>query len=152
MRFGGENVPVVLPGGCQCPETPHPAGDIVYLLPRLSFDGGLAAGAAIREAPTSASGGIDADLLAEALVRAYLDHQVVGWNLTDADGQPVPFSPALLRSDYTSAVEVGNAADDLYTEALLAPLQGAASTSSPRGAKAASTSPRTRSPGRPRKR
>lgn len=146
-RFGGERVAVPLPGGCQCPGAPHER-DEVYLLPRLTFDGGAAAEAVI----STAIGTGDADAVAVPLVRAYLAHQVAGWNLVDADGQPVPYSMELLLSDWETARVVGDAADELYSEGLLAPLVAAVSTSSQGGRTAPSTSPRTRTASSRRKR
>lgn len=146
-RFGGEPVAVPLPGGCQCPGTPH-AQDEVYLLPRLTFDGGAAAEAVLM----SGIGHRDADALVRPLIRAYLEHQVSGWNLVGEAGVPVPFSPALLLSDWDTAKAVGDAADGLYSETLLAPLRDAVQKSLPAGPTAPSTSPRTRSASTRRKR
>ena len=148
-RFGGENVTVPL-GPCACPSTPHAGGDEVYLLPRLSFKGGAAGDAAI----TAALGRpeLDTDAMTTALVEAYIRHQVAGWNLVDADGAPVPWSPDLLLSDWTSSRAVGEVADELYSEALLAPLVASVSKSSQGGPTAPSTSPRTRSASTRRKR
>jgi hypothetical protein len=145
-RFGGANVTVPLPGGCQCPGTPH-AQDEVYLLPRLTFDGGAAAEAVLERA----IGGGDAEAIAVPLMHAYLEHQVVGWNLTDAAGAPLPYTRDLLVRDWESARIVADKADDLYSGALLAPLLAAASQSSPGGPTAASTSARTPTASRRRK-
>lgn len=146
-RFGGENVTVALPGGCQCPGTPH-AQDEVYLLPRLTFDGGAAAEAVLRDG----LGKGDLDAIAVPVLHAYLAHQVAGWNLVGPDGKPVPYSAALLIKDWESARVVGDAADDLYSGVLLAPLVASASASSPGGPTGASTSPRTRTASKPRRR
>ena len=146
-RFGGENVPVALPGGCRCPGTPH-AQDEVYLLPRLTFEGGARSDAVIA---AHLERGDTADL-GRALSRVYLTEQVAGWNLTGEGGLPLPFAPALLLSDWEASRVVADKADDLYSEVLLAPLVTAASKSSPAGRTAASTSARTRTASRPRKR
>lgn len=146
--FGGERVTVPLPA-CRCPGTPHER-DEVYLLPALTFDGGAAADTAVRRAPVTETG-LDVDRLTKDLCRAYLTHQVAGWNLVDADGRPVPYSASLLLSNWEVARIVGDAADELYSEGLLAPLVAAVSTSSPAGPTGPSTSPRTRSASRPRK-
>lgn len=146
-RFTTDTVTAPLPGGCQCKGTPHER-DEVYLLPTLTYDGGAAADAAMQR--TLGSG--DAGLVTREVVRAYLTHQVAGWNLLTDDGAPLPYDPALLLSDWTAALAVGDVADDLYSEVLLAPLREAASTSSPGGPTAASTSARTRSASTPRKR
>ena len=137
-RFGGGSVTAHLPGPCGCPGTPHER-DEVYLLPVLSFDGGSAADAALKRMLGSG----DTEAVTREVVRAYLTHQVAGWNLTGPDGAPLPYDPALLLSDWTSALAVGEVADGLYSEVLLAPLVVAASTSSPGGPTAPSTSART---------
>lgn len=146
-RFGGANVTVALPGGCQCPGSPHET-DEVYLLPKLSFDGGYAADEALRKG----LGTGDPDAVSKPLVRAYLEHQVAGWNLVGEDGMGLPFSPALLLSDWDIALAVGNVADDLYSEALLRPLVEAVSTSSPGGRTARSTSRKKPAASKARKR
>jgi hypothetical protein len=148
-RFGGDNVTVVLPGGCQCPSGPH-RQDEVYLLPRLTFDGGAAAEAVITR--HLASSPVDEEALSRDLCAAYIRHQAIGWNLVDESGAPAPFSVDLLLSDWTTARVVADKADDLYSAGLLAPLVEAASPSSPRSRTAASTSPRTRPASRARKR
>lgn len=145
-RFGGANITVALPGGCQCPGTPHEQ-DEVYLLPRLTFDGGAAAEDVIR----AGLGKGDVDAIAVPITHAYLTHQVAGWNLVGPDG-PLPYSSDLLVKDWESARVVGDAADDLYSGVLLAPLVASVSKSSPGGPTGPSTSPRTRSASRPRKR
>lgn len=151
-RFGGDNVTVGLPGGCQCPGTPHEQ-DEVHLLPRLTFDGGAAGNAVLQR---WAAGLVSDDPKArEAFERdlsvVYLTHQVAGWNLVDDSGKPIPYSPDMLLSDYGTARAVADRADDLYSEALLAPLAAAVSTSSPAGRTAGATS-RSRPPsGRRRK-
>lgn len=139
-RFPADRVTVALAGGCQCPGQPH-AQDEVYLLPRLSWEGGSAAEAVI----AAALGRGDAEAVARPLVRAYLEHQVAGWNLAGPDGAPLPYDVELLLSDWSIARAVGEAADELYSEALLAPLVASASKSSPAGPTGASTSARTRS-------
>ena len=145
-RFGGALVSVPL-GHCACPGTPHAGGDEASLLPRLSYEGGAAA-----ERTVNRVIGTDPEAVATALCRVYIEHQVSGWNLTDADGAPVPFTAALLLSDWTTSRLVAEAADGLYSEGLLAPLVAAVSTSSPPSQTAPSTSPRTRSASSRRKR
>lgn len=147
-RFGGEPVVAPLPGPCECPGSPHDR-DEVYLLPRLTFDGGAAADRVITR---HLGPDMDTSVLADELIRVFLEHQVSGWNLLGDDGAPLPYSAALLLSDREAAVAVGDAADALYAEALLAPLQAAVQKSLPAGPTAPSTSPRTRTAGRPRKR
>ena len=144
-RFGGQNVTVLL-GPCGCPSTPHEQ-DEAYLLPRLSFDGGAAA-----EAAVVAHLGEDRGTIERALGEAYIRHQVVGWNLVDGNGDPLPWDPALLLSDWSIARPVAEMADGLYSTVLLAPLVATVSTSSQGGRTAPSTSARTRSATTRRKR
>ena len=68
---------------CYCPGSPHEA-DIVYLAPQLSMAGGMAAQSAISEGIT------DARLLQEMLAAIWIRHGVIGWNLVDEDGDPLP--------------------------------------------------------------
>lgn len=148
-RFSTTPITVPLPGGCQCPGQPH-AQDETYLLPRLTFDGGAAAEAVINRHLSLSP--MDTDALGRDLVRAYLTHQVAGWNLVTEDGTPLPYDPALLLSDWETALAVGDRADDLYSEVLLAPLRVAVQKSLPAGPTGPSTSPRTSTASRPRKR
>ena len=145
-RFGGDPVAVSL-GACQCPGTPHEGGDEVYLLPRLSLAGGAAASRVVaRFVPLMAERGEDAqdpDLNARfglELGKVYIQEQTTGWNLTGEAG-PLPFSTELLLSDWATGRPVADAADDLYSKALLDPLVEAVSTSSRDGPTAGSTSP-----------
>jgi hypothetical protein len=120
----GEPVAVAI-GGCACPSTPHADGDVVYLRPRLDYAGGSEAISTMQ----AASGSVED--LARSLVPVYIRHGAIGWNLVDDDGAPVPFDVEALLSDWTVAYEVGEAADTLYSEAVLSPLLQRASSSSP---------------------
>ena len=120
----GEPVAVAI-GQCDCPGSPHPDGDVVYLRPRLDYAGGSEAIAVMQ----AASGSVEE--LARALVPVYIRHGATGWNLLDADGFDVPFDVEVLLSDWNVAYEVGEAADTLYSEAVLRPLLQRASSSSP---------------------
>jgi hypothetical protein len=111
------DVPVSI-GPCECPGTPHGDGDFVYLAPVLSAPGGMAAQGAIADA------GTDGVRLQELLWRVYRDHSIVGWNLVDDDGDPVP----LTAENKEQALPYGKGgqivadkADDLYNEDVLRP-------------------------------
>jgi hypothetical protein len=111
------DIPVSI-GPCECPGTPHGDGDVVYLSPALSASGGMAAQGAISDA------GTDTVRLQELLWRIYRDHCVVGWNLLDAEGEPVP----LTSENKDQALPFGKGgqavadrADELYSEDVLRP-------------------------------
>ena len=116
--FDADNVEVSL-GACYCPGTPHET-DVVYLRPSLSMAGGMAAQAAIQD-------GIgDQILLQELLARVWMRHGVVGWNLVDEEGSPLPIDPATIDQALPygkGGFLVANKADDLYAEDILRPLQ-----------------------------
>lgn len=120
---------------CDCPDKPHPNGDEVYLYPNLTFDGGAAATAALRE-------GVGTSDLGRALGHAYLQWQVAGWNLVDDEGKGVPYDKALLLSDWNLGRPVAERADEMYSEDLLRPLVASVSTSSAPGPTIPQTSPR----------
>ena len=105
-------------GPCECAGQPHET-DLVYLAPALSMSGGMAAQGAIH-----ASGG-DTLRLQELLADIWVRHGVVGWNLLDDKGQPIPLTP----DNIARALPYGKGgrlvaerADDLYAEDILAPL------------------------------
>src|SRR6478672_8848061 len=122
-----ELVPVPL-GYCPCEGTPHAEGDTVYLYPDLSMAGGMAAQGAISEA-TSATG-LDQLRLQELLAQVWITHGVADWTFLedpDAGGKraKVPVTPAniALALPYGKGGRlVADKADDLYNEAVLAPL------------------------------
>lgn len=114
-----DDVPVPI-GECLCPGTPHPDGDVVYLSPALSAAGGMAAQGAIADAES------DSIRLQELLWRVYRDHGVVGWNLLDEDGEPVPLTQANKETGLPYGKGgrlVGDAADSLYVDDVLAPFK-----------------------------
>ena len=105
-------------GGCLCPGTPHPDGDVVYLTAQLSAPGGMAAQGAIADAAD------DGVRLQELLWRIYRDHGIVSWNLLDEDGESVPLTPANIEQalPYSKGGRiVADAADNLYNEEVLTP-------------------------------
>lgn len=116
---------------CACPDTPHPDGDIVYLRPTLSLEGGIAAQFDLR-----ASNGDAAELTRRWLV-TFVRYGAVAWSLDR------PFSVDDLLADFALAMPVAEAANDLYAEALLRPLAAGRPKTSPSGPTVGSTS-RTR--------
>lgn len=121
---------------CACPHTPHPDGDVVTIRPALSLAGGLAAEQQMLEvfgqaplpdgasdAQKDAVGARRALLLRPVWFETFIRHGALGWNLTDEDGEPVPFDPEALLSDYGLARPVGDACADRYSESVLAPFQ-----------------------------
>ena len=128
-RFDTTPVEVVV-GPCECPGTPHPDGDLVYLAPSLSMAGGMAAQGVIAEAAG------DVIRLQELLANVWLRHGVVGWNFLDEQGQPVPLTESTLATALPFGKGgrlVAERADDLYAEDILAPLVERVATLSKRG-------------------
>jgi hypothetical protein len=111
------DVPVSI-GPCECPGTPHGDGDFVYLAPVLSAPGGMAAQGAISDANT------DSVRLQELMWRVYRDHCIVGWNLVDDEGEPVPLTAENKEQALPygkGGQTVADKADDLYNEDVLRP-------------------------------
>ena len=129
---------------CACPGHPHDDGDVVYLRPVLSLEGGLEVVAALArlrnpEVMTAAD-------LAVAITPLYVRHGAIDWNLTDEDGAVVPFDVGALLDDYGLAYPVGVRGDELYGEAVLRPLVETTPKSSRGGRTGVSTSASRRSP------
>lgn len=147
---------------CACPDTPHAEeGDVVYLLPKIGLEGGRAAEldlVAIQELPEDRRSGA----LMARWGATFVLYGAKGWNWveehTDPKGRtsirPVPFDVNVLLSDYRIGREVAEKANDLYAEAVMAPLVAAARPPkpSPNGSTDGSTSPGRTSTGSPRKR
>lgn len=133
-------------GACRCPGTPHPE-DLVYLTPRLTLEGGIAATNII-----AGSGG-DASRVVPALMAAWVRYGVVGWSFVDEGGDPIPVTPATIDEQLggfsEASIAVAEAADGLYSEALMRPLALRSDRPSQPGQIAPSTSA---SPSSPRKR
>lgn len=121
---------------CTCPGTPHDEGDGVYLRPSLTLAGGLAAEHALYDAsrlyPLADNAPADEQERVVAQRTAYirptwfelfLRHGAEGWNLVSEDG-PIPLDLDALLADYAFARPIAEAANDLYGEAVLAPLVG----------------------------
>lgn len=118
---------------CACPGTPHEEGDVVYLSPTISLDGGIAA-----EQDVANSKG-DSDLLIRLWVRTFLTHEAKGWNLVDENG-PVPFDLDTLFADYALARPAADRAVELYGDTVLAPLLARLTKQSPTGQTTGTTS------------
>ncbi len=117
-----DNVPVPL-GYCPCEGTPHPDGDVVYLYPELSMPGGMAAQTAISEA--WGDDGFDAVKFQGLIAPVWVQYGVADWTFLDDLGQPIPANPEnIMRAlPYGKGGRaVAEKADDLYNEAVLAPL------------------------------
>ena len=125
---------------CACPDSPHAEeGDIVYLAPTLSMDGGILAEQQVNQAAG------DGDLLTRLWLKTFLEHGAIGWNLLDEEGGEVPFDLSVILADWTLARPVGDAAAGLYADAVIAPFQTASPSKSPTGRTPRGTS-RTRRP------
>ena len=125
---------------CACPDTPHAdEGDIVYLSPTLSLEGGILA-----EQQLYDSAG-DAARLTRLWLRTFVEHGATGWNFTDENGDPVPFDVSVILADWSLARPIGDAASDTYSESVMRPFQMTAASRSPTGPTRRGTS-RTRRP------
>jgi hypothetical protein len=130
---------------CSCPGSPHPEGDVAELRPYLDYPGGAEALAAI------ASVADDPDRFAEVLGPIFIRRGVVGWNVLDAEGDPVPVTrEALDALRWEDAYELADRADDLYGGQVLAPLVKRMAKPSPTGRTGASTRTRRKSSPKPR--
>jgi hypothetical protein len=139
---------------CQCPGTPHNGkdgaddGDIVYLRPVLGFAAGAEAVRMLGEAMivVSPTGGgpsgqdpiVDNSRSGELVGPVYIRAGVTGWNLVNEDG-PVPLDVEVLLANYTWAYPIAEAADDLYSQALIDPLLKRMNGTSGNGQTGAST-------------
>lgn len=129
---------------CACPNSPHSEGDLVYVKPKLSLAGGLAATADIQAALGNGS------LLAELWLVTFVRHGAVGWNFTDEDGEPVPFDVEALLEDFEIARAVAETCDELYGETVASPLVDRIRRLSKRGPTNGSTSPTSEQTRKPR--
>lgn len=133
-------VPVGI-GDCQCPGSPHPDGDVVYLRPKLGLGAGIAIQRLIVEANQNRA---DSAEISGRLAEAYLLHGVADWNLAGEGGKPVPVNEDTVRimllSDFARSAPLAEAADDLYMAVVLGPLVNRALASSPATSTNGSTS------------
>lgn len=121
---------------CPCPELAgiiqHPDGDTVTLRERLDFRSALGIRndfILLRNEDEVSVG----EALA-ALSEGYLYHGIEAWTLNDEKGEPLPVSHSSIRDALLSrpeiAVEVADAADELYGVAVILPLLARAAKSS----------------------
>lgn len=141
---------------CPCPGAPHADGDTIYLRPTISFRGGVLAEKKALDA-IAAGEGDRQDAVQAALLETYVLYGVADWTLTNGDGETViPVNEQSitdhLLSNYGVALGVAEQANDLYKEAILAPLRARLLKSLPRGRTTGSTSAKTGSSGGSRKR
>ena len=130
---------VVNVGPCRCTgraDTPHPEGDEVYLYPEATITCGLRSNGAL------AAAGDDPAKLELLLGRVFIEEAIAGWSFLDADGE-VPITPATIEHYLPWARGgslIAERANDLYAEAILAPLVKRSASSSGIGPTGASTS------------
>ena len=156
----------VLVGVCRCPNSPH-GEDAVYLRPNVSVPLGTAAtnvsqavmndyldkhpdlrdrlaGADDRDAKIRELAKATLPDATAGLAQVYLEYGIVAWTFVDAKGQPRPVTPEtiaeLLPWD-EGGMEVGERADELYSDRVFAPLARRSARSSPPGPTAPPTSP-----------
>src|SRR5689334_9261094 len=132
---------------CICPLVegkPRHATDSVTLRERLDFRSSLAAQNAVYVLKSEDPEASAADVLA-VLTEAYLLSGIEAWSVVGVDGKPIePTKPNIrtwLLTEMDAALMVAEAADELYRDAVLAPLVSKASTSSPPTPTDESTSP-----------
>ncbi len=133
---------------CVCPVKPdgtvrHPNGDRVKLREKLDFRSGLQARNSIVLLKQDDPDADAADILA-GLTEVYLLVGIESWTLADAKGKPVEVSRGAIRQFLDEhpdeAMEVGDEADGLYSQAVIAPLVARALTLSQPTQTGASTS------------
>ncbi len=120
---------------CVCPPKAdgsprHPNGDKVTLRPKLDFRAGLTARNTVvlikQDDPEA-----DAATILAGLTEVYLLVGIESWTLTDGKGKAVPVSRSAIRElmaeHSEAAMTIGDEADGLYSEAVIAPLVARAS-------------------------
>lgn len=138
---------------CLCPGTPH-AQDTITLRDVLDFRTGKAIRYSVQL--LDADERRDTALVLAILTEGYLLRGVESWTLVDELGKPVPVNQATiterLLSQPTEAEKVSDAADELYSGAVMVPLLAMGSPSSPTGPTEPSTSQTNGSAPKPPKR
>ena len=141
-------VPVRVP----CPSGQHPDGDSVSLKPTIGLAGGYEARRKIGELIDGATN----DEVTGLLLDVYVRHGVAEWTLHDDEGKELPLTRENVRTrlldDLDAGLVIGNAADDLYTPAVVLPLAKRVKESLPGTPAEISTSAKTGSSPSPRKR
>jgi hypothetical protein len=122
---------------CICPvQTAH--RDTITLSDKLDFRGAMACRQAVRFLKLQDPDASEGDMLG-TLTEHYVIHGIEDWTAQEADERgklaPVPVTGGNIRRlvlpYWDIAMEVADAADNLYTEAILLPLLGVAPNSSP---------------------
>jgi hypothetical protein len=145
---------VIVKVACLCPPdgSRHPDGDDVHLHERLSFRSAVTMQKSVISLRSEVDDPSTAEILA-VLTEAYIVYGVSAWTLQDAKGKAIPVNRSTitehLLSNLGAALEVADAADDLYQEAVLLPLVARGSRSSVTTPTSESTSPPTSSPAEP---
>lgn len=123
---------------CICPVKPdgavrHADGDRIELRERLDFRSSLAAQNTVFVLKAEDPDASSADILA-ALTESYLLSGVESWSVVDEKGKPVEPTRTAIRERLLTRLDVAlivaERADELYRDAVIAPLVRAASTSS----------------------
>jgi hypothetical protein len=145
---------------CICPpkatgEVRHVNGDRVELRERLGFRSALTARNTIALLKQDDPDVQPPEILA-ALTEVYLEHGIASWTLVDDRGKPTEPNKEnvrrLMEFHPDVAMDIGDACDELYTEAVILPLVNRALTSSPDTQTRGSTSPTTTPlPARPKR-
>lgn len=121
---------------CACPGTPHPDGDVVYLLPSLSLEGGAAAEMerdlvidGYNDVTEAERIRLTLRMLAR-LTDVYVRYGAVAWNFERLNEQgrnePEPFDVEVLLRSYSLSQRVAAKASELYSEDVIGPLLKAA--------------------------
>lgn len=126
---------LVLPGGCQCPGSPHDADEWVYRTELGDSEQKRAAMAGF----TLGSDAVDWIAAQDALIVV----AGVRWNLLDDDGDPVPFTLNAVRLlDMATRDAMAEAVDDAVS-ATQKPLPNASAARSPSSSRASGGRTRT---------
>jgi hypothetical protein len=154
-----EPVEVQIP--CICPSKPHEQ-DSVFLRPRLGLAGGVALQSLFKELfeESVKHKNFNSGKLSGLLTEGYLLNGIESWTLVDEAGKDLPLTDEnisdKLLSDFEIASPIADKADDLYYDAVLAPLverlnnfsttlQTKRSTSATKRSRAKTARPRSRS-------
>lgn len=117
-------------GECLCPGTPHANGDLVYLRAKMGYTGGAVLQGEMSEYLATPVAERGSWMKLNARLKAlYLEEGIEAWNLVDGEGNRIPVSTGTIREqfleDFAKADRVtviADKADELYYEAVLAPL------------------------------
>lgn len=110
-------MPTAVAVPCSCPGTPHET-DSVSLLDKISVPMAVAA----LEAVPAGTRLVDVSAF---VTPVYMRFGIVDWTFTDENGEALPVTPENIEARLTwanGAFEVADAAAELYTAELLAPL------------------------------